>query len=170
MTDQERRPRPEHHVVHDYANLVTSGKLIMDAHTNAALAQIGGANGHVWHAFYLNCRKMYEFFQYGPHEKYLRARTFLAVDVAFPFLNWNNTVQAFMETHMLHVGAGRLTNQFITDGSNDPSYLADFEGAWTLLMGNLKDAHKGVFRDEIDHRLTNPAFSMCGTLGREFII
>jgi len=27
MTPEERRKRPEHHVVHDYANLVSSGLL-----------------------------------------------------------------------------------------------------------------------------------------------
>jgi len=75
-----------------------------------------------------------------------------------------------MEAHMLHVGAGRLTNERIMDGSDDELYLSDFETAWALLMGNLKAEHKSAFRDETDYRLTNATFGSCGTLGKEFIL
>lgn len=169
MTHEERRVRPEHHVVHDYANLVSSGKLVTERVSNDALSRIGGANSHVWHAFYMNGRKMFEFFRYPPLDKYLRASQFLTTDVAFPFQNWNKGVQAFMETHMLHVGAGRLTNEVVMTGSDDKLYLADFEEAWRLLMGNLRTEHKAAFRDEIDYRLTTSPFGFCGSLGKEFI-
>jgi hypothetical protein len=58
MTHKERRLRPEHHVVHDYANLVSSGRLKIDPRINHQLELIWGANSHVWHMFYVNCRKM----------------------------------------------------------------------------------------------------------------
>ena len=57
MTPEQRRKRPEHHVVHDYANLVSSGLLITDRKSNDALLKIAPVNSHVWHAFYMNCRE-----------------------------------------------------------------------------------------------------------------
>jgi hypothetical protein len=169
MTHEERRLRPQHHVVHDYANLLSTGRLVIDPRINHNLELIWGANGHVWHMFYTNCRKMFEFFKDGPDGKYVRASQFLARKVDFPFSHWNRAVQAFMNAHMLHVGAGRVRNTIIMDGHDDPQYLADFEEAWGLLMGNLKPEHKDVFRDEIDYRLTNPTFRICGSLGKELI-
>src|SRR5580700_5483682 len=69
MMPEERRARPEHHVVHDYANLVSSGLLRQPKYV-ALLLQIPTANSHAWHASYTNCRKMYEFFVYDPHPRY----------------------------------------------------------------------------------------------------
>jgi hypothetical protein len=46
----------------------------------ALLLQIPTANSHAWHAFYTNCRKMYEFFVYDPHLRYLRGRILLATN------------------------------------------------------------------------------------------
>ena len=62
MTPEERRKRPEHHVVHDYANLVSSGLLRQPKYV-ALLLQIPTANSHAWHAFYTNCRKMLRVLQ-----------------------------------------------------------------------------------------------------------
>jgi hypothetical protein len=43
----------------------------------AQLLNIPTANGHAWHAFYMNCRKMYEFFTYQRSKTYFRSRTTL---------------------------------------------------------------------------------------------
>ena len=85
MTPEERRKRPEHHVVHDYANLVSSGLLITDRKSNDALLEIAPVKSHVWHAFYMNCRKMYEFFHHQKSKDYLRARQFVKPGVTFTF-------------------------------------------------------------------------------------
>lgn len=50
MTPEERRKRREHHVVHDNANLVSSGSLITDPNSNEELLKIAPVNSHVWHA------------------------------------------------------------------------------------------------------------------------
>ncbi len=34
MTQDQRRRRPEHHVVHDYANLVSAGKMVITLRAN----------------------------------------------------------------------------------------------------------------------------------------
>jgi hypothetical protein len=172
MTEAERRLRPEHHVVHDYANLISSGRLITDKESNDKLLKIAPVNSHVWHAFYMNCRKMYEFFSYKPTGKtgkYLRAQQFVVPKTVFVFKHWTAAVQEHMEIQVLHVGVTRTTRQKVWTGSDDKLYLADFEGAWATFLGKLRTEHKDVFRDEIDHRL-NSEFRHCGSLGREFII
>jgi hypothetical protein len=104
MTPEERSKRPEHHVVHDYANLVSSGLLRQPKYV-ALLLQIPTANSHAWHAFYTNCRKMYEFFVYDPHPRYLRAEDFIGNKLPYTFKYWTaNSVQRHMEGHMMHVG------------------------------------------------------------------
>ena len=168
MTPEERRKRPEHHVVHDYANLVSSGLLITDLKSNDALLKIAPVNSHVWHAFYMNCRKMYEFFHHQKSKGYLRAQQFVKPGVTFTFQHWTADVQMFMNAHMLHVGGGRLTNKKVSTGADDNSYLAEFQGMWEKMLENLQDKHKETFREEIEHRLDSE-FRHCGTLGKELI-
>src|SRR5271170_5632766 len=97
MTHEERRKRPEHHVVHDYANLVSSGILITDSAWNHKLYELRPTNSHVWHAFNMNCRKMFEFFTYPPKGRYFRAAGFMTV-TKFPytFAHWTKRVHQFM--------------------------------------------------------------------------
>lgn len=171
MTTEERRKRPAHHVVHDYANLVSSGRLALDgAHKGIPL--VPPINTHVGHAFYMNCRKMYEFFTYPPkrNSRYLRAQQFLREPVPFKglFKHWNKVVQQHMDIHLLHVGGDRTTRDVAWTGDDNDCYLEDFEGAWALFLANLKPKERGIFRDEIDYRL-NSEFSHCGDLGRQFI-
>jgi hypothetical protein len=168
VTQEERRKRPEHHVVHDYANLVSSGLLITDPKSNDALLRIAPVNSHVWHAFYMNCRKTYEFFHYKKSREYLRAQQFVNHGVTFTFKHWTDDVQKFMNTHMLHVGGGRITNKKVSTGADDKVYLAEFQEMWERMLKNLQNKHKEIFREEIEHRLDSE-FRHCGTLGKEFI-
>lgn len=167
LTPEQRRKRPEHHVVHDYANLVSSGLLLTDRKSNDAPV-IPPVNSHVWHAFYLNCRKMYEFFHYKKSRNYLRAQQFVKPGTTFTFNHWTDKVQEFMNTHLLHVGCGRVTNTKVSTGANDRAYLAEFQRMWENMLTNLKDEHKENFREEIEHRLDSE-FRHCGTLGKELI-
>jgi hypothetical protein len=70
---------------------------------------------------------------------------------------------------MVHVGKDRLTNETEWTGKDDDLYLTDFQNAWRSMMENLKPQHRDVFRDEIDYRLTDPEFKLCGSLCKEFI-
>ena len=106
MTPAERRKRPEHHVVHDYANLVSSGLLITDRKSNDALLKIAPVNSHVWHAFYMNCRKMYEFFHHQKSKDYLRAQQF----VKFITSAEGQKLLADSDDYEYSVGAGAASN------------------------------------------------------------
>lgn len=170
MMPLDRNKRLEHHVVHDYANLVVTGRMVIDPKINYALELAYGANGHVWHAFYMNCRKMFEFFRRPSKFPYLRASRFTPPGVTYTFTEWTNTVQDYMNAQLLHVGAGRVDNTIPNDGVKTVDYLADFENAWKTFMSSLNLQHRDIFRDEIDYRLTDPHFMICGTLGKEFIL
>jgi hypothetical protein len=168
MTPEERRQLPEHHVVYDYANLVSAGRMVLSgAHLGVGLAP--PVNSHVGHAFYMYCREMYEFFKDGPSKKYRRAQPFLVQEVHFTFDNWTNSIRGHMESHLVHAGEERTEGNIVWTGEDNENYLKDFEGAWALFLGNLKEEHKQNFRNEIDHRLDSE-FRHCGTLGKEFIL
>jgi hypothetical protein len=169
MTLEKRRKRPEHHVVHDYANLVSSWRLRESVYV-AQLQKIPTANSHAWHAFYMNCRKMYEFFSYKPNGDYLRAQDFIGGELPYKFQHWTDDVQSFMNAQLLHVGESRLSNEKISTGNRDSNYFGDFQNAWEAVMKSLKPEHRDVFRDEIDFRLSDVEFEFCGTLGKEFIL
>ena len=169
MTLEERRLRPEHHVVHDYANLLSSGLLRSEKYV-ALLLNIPTANSHAWHAFYMNCRKTYEFFHHQKSKEHFRAQQFVKPGVTFRFQHWTADVQKFMNTHTLHYGGGRVANNTVWTGADDQKYLDEFKGFWEMMLRNLKDKHKPIFLDEIDFRLTEPEFQFCGSLGKEFIL
>lgn len=169
MTSEERRKRPEHHVVHDYANLVSSGRLITDEKSNDALLKMAPVNSHVWQAFYMNCRKMYEFFNYRRSSEYLRAEQFLKPGHhPFIFKHWTKAVQEHMNIHLMHVGGNRTTRNVVWTGADDKLYLEDFENAWEVFLENLQDGRRPIFRDEIEHRLDSE-FRHCGDLGLTII-
>ncbi len=161
-----------HHVVHDYANLVSSGLLITDPASNHRLLELAPVNTHVSHAFYLNCRKMYEFFTEEPHDLYIRAGAFTSIHDAFRFCHWTRRVQTHMQGYLLHVGRDRIHSKgkiIPWTGANNKQYLDDFQGAWEKLMRDLKPEYRESFKQEIASRIASE-FRHCGTLGREFIL
>jgi hypothetical protein len=168
MTPFERDKRPEHHIVHDYANLVSSAKIRFSREFKGVkLSDLAPLKTHVWHAFYMNCRKMYEFFCYKQKRGglYLRAVDFVPEKVSFGqcFLHWTDAVQEHMSIHLLHVGSSRVIRNVTWTGEDDHLYLADFEQAWRHMLANLKAHNRPIFREEIELRL-NSEFEHCGDL------
>jgi hypothetical protein len=52
-----------HHLVHEYANFVSSAEMTIDGKDVDGDLFKAPINTHVSHAFYLNCRKLADFFQ-----------------------------------------------------------------------------------------------------------
>ncbi len=71
MTRDEKRLKAVHHVVHDYANLLSSGSLTQDKSVKPPF------NTHVQHAFLLNCRKLADFFRKSSDDRDIVAADFL---------------------------------------------------------------------------------------------
>jgi hypothetical protein len=57
----KKRRKAIHHIVHDYANFVSSAEMTITGAHNAKGFD-PPINTHIGHAFYLNCRKMADFF------------------------------------------------------------------------------------------------------------
>lgn len=62
----------------------------------------------------------------------------------------------------------RVKGKITWTGSDDKYYLDEFQRMWETFLKNLKEMHKPIFREEIEHRL-NSEFRHCGTLGKEHI-
>ena len=64
MTAKEReRFAAIHHVVHEYANFVSSAEMVLHGTDIDGLRFNPPINTHISHSFYLNCRKLADFFQ-----------------------------------------------------------------------------------------------------------
>ena len=86
MTKEEKLLKAVHHVVHDYANLVSSGMMaVTGCHHGTQL--VPPVNTHVGHAFLVNCRKMSDFFTKSPQQDDIWAGDFLGHMVAFDLAN-----------------------------------------------------------------------------------
>lgn len=66
MPEQERRSKAFKaitHIVHEYANFVSSAEMVMSGCDIQGVPFRPPINTHVSHAFYLNCRKLADFFE-----------------------------------------------------------------------------------------------------------
>jgi hypothetical protein len=156
MTEQERRLEAVHHVVHDYANLVSSGTMAVHGHY-LGKGFDPPVNTHVGHAFLVNCRKMYEFFMYKPSTKAdqddIRATYFLTRAVAFDLSNWALWHEA-MNKQLMHVTFARVEKPKKWEGYDENKlFLAEFMKAWKELRRNLEEPYKSRFDSEIAEKL-----------------
>ena len=149
MNGDERRNRPSHHVVHDCVNLVSAGEEIKRAPRPPL-------NTHVGHAFYMNCRKMYEFFTYEPSKNLnyddLRAREFTRTpDVDYVINVWTSDIQEHMNKQLMQVTRDRIKRTMVWEGHAEKGlFLEEFKAAWKPFFDNLTDTLKAKFREEID--------------------
>ena len=63
MQERKKRLRAIHHMVHEYANFVSSAEMVLTGKDIDGMFFKSPINTHVSHAFYLNCRKLADFFQ-----------------------------------------------------------------------------------------------------------
>lgn len=145
-----------HHVVHDYANLVSSGTMAV-AGGYQGQGFIPPVNTHVGHAFLVNCRKMYEFFMYKPSTNVkrddIRAAHFLSRKVDFDLSNWALWHDA-MNKQLMHVTLARVQKPKSWEGHNENKlFLDEFKSTWKKFLRNLDEQYKSRFEDEIAEKL-----------------
>jgi hypothetical protein len=162
MTREEQRKRPSHHIVHDFANLLSSGEMVVSGgHKGQGL--MPPINTHVGQAFYLNCRKMYDFFIKPPstNPKFddLRAIEFTKTPVAYAFNVWNKDIQTHMDKQLTHVARDRTTRTGVWEGHiENPLFLEEFKEAWKLFLDNLRDELKAEYKEEIHEKINSSDF------------
>ncbi len=151
---EEERLEAVHHVVHDYANLVSSGTMTV-AGRYQTTGLVPPVNTHVGHAFLVNCRKMYEFFLYEPSKDDIRAKHFLTPSLALTFdlLNWGTWHNA-MNKQLMHITFTRVTKPKQWEGHDENKlFLDEFMKAWKEFRRNLKEPYKSKFDSEIAKKL-----------------
>jgi hypothetical protein len=157
MTEHERNLAAVHHVVHDYANLVSSGTMVVNGH-HLGKGFEPPINTHLQHAFLVNCRKMYEFLLYSPstNPKYddIRAAHYLGRVETFDLSNWALWHES-MNKQLLHVTFARVERPKQWEGYNENKlFLEEFMKAWTAFRGHLKGTvYEPQFESEIREKL-----------------
>ena len=169
MTEQERNLKAVHHVVHDYANLVSSGTMVVDG-GHRGKGFIPPINKHVGDAFLVNCRKIYDFFTHklsteqsiGSSKKNKKddilAAHFLKRKLTFDLSNWSLWHEA-MNKQLMHVTFARVKQPKKWEGHDENKLsLDEFMEAWKEFRRNLEEPYKSRFDSEIAKRLIAPEF------------
>lgn len=145
------RLKAVHHVIHDYANLVSSGTL-----TQAGPAANAGicppVNSHIQHAFLLNCRKMADFYQKAPQGDDISAGHFLKQKESFHLPEWDKWGRA-MNKQLAHLTYARITTP--KSWSGNPAnrlLLEEFRAAWKIFLSKLDYPYRQKFNEEITKR------------------
>jgi len=146
MTEQERRLEAVHHVVHDYANLVSSGDLTQDESVKPPL------NTHIQHAFLLNCRKLADFFTCKSKNKMdIILSHFLHGEKGFDLPVWEDWGKP-MNKQLAHLSYERVTNPEKWDGQANKLLLEEFKGKWKLFRSKLPEPYRSEFEKQIRER------------------
>ena len=151
VPDVAIRIRAVCHIVHDYANLMSSGML-----TQAGPAQRAGVhpplNSHIQHAFILNCRKIADFFKNSSKNDDIVANHFLSTNEKFVLSEWEKWGRA-MNKQLAHLTYARVTDPKPWDGYQDNKLLLDeFQSVWKTFLSKLHDPYKRAFDEEIAKR------------------
>lgn len=146
MTKDEKRLKAVHHVVHDYANLVSSGTLTQDTTVKPPF------NTHVQHAFLLGCRKLADFFCKSSDDRDIVAADFLGKRELFPLSVWNKWGDP-MNKQLAHLSYARVTKPKAWDGRRENKLLIEeFQQAWKLFRSKLPDPYRSEFEKQINQR------------------
>lgn len=144
------------HVVHDYANLVSSGTMVVAGrHRRQPLTP--PMNAHIGEAFLLSCRKMDDFFTDNGNKKDdLFASDYSASPIKFDLPSWAIWRKA-MNKQLMHV---TLTRTQKWEGHiENKLFLAEFKRAWKLFLSKLPEPYKREFSQRIAERLKAPEYA-----------
>ena len=138
-----------HHVVHDYANFVSSAEMVITGkHLGKFLDP--PVNTHIFHAFLLNGRKMADFFGKGQNddviaEHYVPGFTF-ALD---KWTVWRVPVNKQLAhiTYARDTNPKEITSQVIHDMYNE------LKMAWKEFCKQLSEPYASKFEQEIKDKL-----------------
>jgi hypothetical protein len=147
MTEEELHLSAVHHVVHDYANLVSAGVTIPTCPPPPL-------NTHLQHAFILNCRKLVHFFHDPRDGKDIVAADFFPLKgkPRFRFPAWKQWGKA-MDKQIAHLSYERVTNPKPWDGYKENAlFLEELQNAWKIFLRELPAPYKTEFEKKIIER------------------
>lgn len=149
------RERPEkenlaaiHHVVHDYALLVSAGTLIYSTGHKPPV------NTHVQYSFLVGCRKFADFFKNnrGLKRQGIPCKAFATKKISIRLPVWDKWHE-HMNVHLFHLSYDRTTSKTQWDGRGvNESLLKEFMSAWKTFLAQLDEPYKSEFLKEIADR------------------
>ena len=150
--DPNKLKRSIHHIVYEYANLISSGTLL-----TTPLAP--PCNTHVQDAFLLGCRKLADFFLSRQQLDDVTARHFFGpkATLKLQLPEWRRW-QRVINKQLAHITYTRVARPQTWDGTRNPVLLAEFRRAWKQFFERLEEAHRAEFEREIAAKLKSPGF------------
>jgi hypothetical protein len=173
LTNEERRKRLSHHVVHDYVNLVSAGTEIARSHPPPL-------NSHMLYSFIVQYRKFADFFANkrkrmgrkrcrllnllsparGTTEATdidVLAKDFVSGKIRYELREWRKW-EHHMNTHLFHINTFRTRNTRPWEGHTEVrQMLKEFQAAWKRFFDGLPEALKAEFKEEIELKVTPPS-------------
>jgi hypothetical protein len=154
MTDEQRRKRRSHHIVHDYVNLISAG-------TEIGRLPNPPLNSHVQFSFILQYRKFADFFankrkridRKRKGDIDLLARDFVSSKIHYDLREWRRW-EHHMNIHMFHLSSLRTKNSRPWTGyTENPQMLKEFKVAWERFFDALPEPLRAEFKEKIELKI-----------------
>jgi hypothetical protein len=150
--DNQTLIKAVHHIVHDYANLMSSGTLTQPDDAEKANIQ-PPVNTHIQHAFLLNCRKLADFFNNStdwPDD--IIAKHFTGSSEKPILKEWDYWGKP-MDKQLAHLTYTRVTAPVPWDGYKaNRLLLNEFQAAWKLFLNKVQEPFEVIFDSEISKK------------------
>ena len=152
MPSEADRIAAVHHVVHEYANFVSSAEMVRHGTDIYGTHFQPPINTHVSHAFYLNCRKLADFFQnrLGPDKDDILAEHFLpGYRAALPICDGWRTP---MNKQLAHVTYYRDKSSREIDSAACMELYRELKSTWRDFRTGLPEPFRSEFVRKIKER------------------
>jgi hypothetical protein len=151
MTAEERkRFKAIHHVVHEYANFVSSAEMVLTGKDICGRLFEAPINTHVAHAFYLNCRKLADFFQNKKYNDDIKVEHFIQgykVNLRV-FDRWRSRI----DKQLAHITYTRDTNTREIKPRTQRALYREIQKAWRQFRRKLPQLYADQFMRKVKQR------------------
>lgn len=148
---EKKRVDAIRHIVHEYANFVSSAEMVLTGRDICGAAFKPPLNTHVGHAFYLNCRKLADFFQSGGRNDDIKACDYVpGFRAALPV---SDTWRGPINKQLAHVTYARDDNPREIEPATCAALYDELKQVWRDFRGALAGTmYEGEFKDQVDKR------------------
>lgn len=152
MCSEAQRHLAIHHIVHEYANFVSSAEMVIHGRDVAGEYFKPPINTHISHAFYLNCRKLADFFQNKAsrdHDDILAKHFVLDYAATLPvFEVWRRPINK----QLAHVTYARDVDATEITGDALNALYDEFKRTWREFRHRLPELYAMEFIRQVRER------------------
>jgi hypothetical protein len=141
----EQRLLAIHHIVHDYANFVSSAEMVKSGR-HLGKGFDSPINHHIFHAFLLNCRKLRDFFT-GLDGRDVVAGHFVSTVVLI--LPISEKWRIPIDRQLAHLSYARIADSKPIEQETNIALYAELKGAWKLFLSHLPESYRSQFDNEL---------------------